>query len=197
MGSRTRRDRSGGESPTKRFDKVFLKWRSAFEGNNGLLPFQPQTVGDTKINLQPRTEPAEPEEYISAYFTWLANPQIPSSFFLPQNITEAQSAHGISASDFWTTELPLTRKVSIMGSPAREMSRSQVFSVIDGIRGEVELIREKRKSGGLVSIPSWYYEFGGEGKTRPGGEGQGVEKTKEEKLVGEGTQVLGGKLVGM
>jgi len=195
MGSRTRRDRNGGESPTKRFDKVFLKWRSAFKDNNGLLPFQ---LGDAKINLQPHTEQAEPEEYISAYFTWLANPQIPSSFFLPQNITEAQSAHGIFASDFWASELPLTRKISIMGSPVREMSRSQVFSVIDGLKGEVELIQEKKKSGSRVSIPSWYYEFGGEGKTRPGGGTQGGEKeTEEERLVGEGTQVLGEKLMGI
>ncbi|KAF8428961.1 hypothetical protein EV426DRAFT_639568 [Tirmania nivea] len=198
MGSQTRRDRNSGESPTKRFDKVFLKWRSAFSDNNGLLPFQPKIVWDAKANLQPRTEPAEPEEYVSAYFTWLANPQIPSSFFLPQNITEAQSAHGIFASDFWTRELPLTRKISIMGSPAREMSRSQVFSVIDGMKGEIELIQEKMKSGRPVSIPSWYYEFGGKGQTRPGGRKQGEEEeTEEERLVRMGTWVLGEKLMGM
>lgn len=193
MGSRTRRDRNGGESPTKRFDKVFLKWQGAFKGNNGLLPFRPQNAKTTPSNLQSRREPAEAEEYISAYFTWLANPHIPSSFFLPQNITESQSAHGISVADFWTAELPLTRKISIMGSPVREMSRSQVFSVIDGVRGEVELTQEKKKSGRPVSIPSWYHDFlGGQG-----GSQDGVEETEEERLVGKWTQVLGEKLMGM
>jgi len=198
MGSRTRRDRNGGESPTKRFDKVFLKWRSAFIGNNGVLASQSQMVEDVKIarvGLQAHTELVGSEDYVGAYFTWLTNPQIPSSFFLPHKTTKAQS---VSTSDFWTRELPPTRNVSIMGSPLREMSRSQVFSVIDGLKGEVKLIKENRARGKPISIPSWYYEFGGEGKTRPGGGEQSEEKeTEEEVLVGQGLQVLQGPLMGM
>ena len=83
--------------------------------------------------------------------------------------------------------------ISIMGSPAREMSRSQVFAVVDGLRGEIDLIKEKGKGGKPVSIPSWYYEFG---MMRPG---LGGEETEEERLVGMATQVLGSgvKVMGM